>query len=82
MDTLHKLLSPEYSKEDQEKAKSVDLISLPDGLKERCSNCIYLNKNNYCMNKNVNFTIKEPKKECCALWDNAKADRKRTQGEK
>lgn len=82
MDTFKKLLGPEYSKEEQMKARTVDLISLPSGLKERCSNCVFLNKNGYCTNGAVEFVIKDPENECCGLWDNNKIDRKKTQGEK
>ena len=68
-----------YSKEEKERAKKVDLISLPRGMQERCSNCKFLDKNNYCQNKRVMFHIERPDDECCGLWDNNLIDRTRTQ---
>lgn len=78
MDNIKKYLN---KKSELERAKKADLIELPDDLKERCSNCVFITKTGYCTHKKVDQQIQKPDKECCGLWDNPRIDRKRTQGE-
>ena len=70
------LESPEcrlkYSKEDQEVAKAVDLITLPESVEgTNCFNCKYIKKwdfeAGFCMNKKIELPVTS--KMCCALWD-------------
>lgn len=64
----------------KERAKAVDLIYVPKGLKERCSNCSFLDKDtNLCKHKEVLFVIQDPEEECCGRWDHPYVDRRRTQ---
>ncbi len=62
----------EYSQEDQEIAKSVDLITLPESVDgTNCFNCIYVKKwdseAGFCMHKKIKLPITA--KMCCSLWD-------------
>lgn len=80
MNPWHPMM-PHKSQNDFEKARKVDLISLPPGMTERCANCVHL-RGTFCTNPKVNQIIQEPTNECCGEWDNPHADRSKTQGEK
>jgi hypothetical protein len=58
--------------EDTERARSVDLISLPIDVKgTNCGNCKFVFKGKeggYCTNNKVNMPVND--RMCCALWDN------------
>ena len=67
-----------YTEEEKTRAKKADLIFIPMGLKERCSNCKFI-KNGYCKHPKIDLKIEDPVNECCGYWDNDRIDRKRTQ---
>lgn len=59
-------------------AKSVDLLTMPYNIGgTNCFNCKFLTnvtkEKGFCSNKNVQLYVN--KRQCCALWDNAKSFR-------
>lgn len=72
------------TEEEMARAEAADLIYIPNGMAERCSNCKYLQPQTgaYCSHPKVRLEIRMPSSECCAFWDNRKIDRSKTQGVK
>lgn len=62
-------------KEDKNKFKKADLITLPKGIQgTNCSNCMYF-ENGICNHQKLKGA-KVTKRNCCAYWDHKNVDRK------
>jgi len=64
-----------YNKEDLERAKAADLVTLPEDVKgTNCYNCMYIfdkkDDIGFCKHPKVAQYVNE--RMCCALWDNRK----------
>lgn len=60
--------------EELKRARAGDLIVLPKGLIERCSNCKYLSGSE-CVHPKMRLPIADPPNMCCGYWDNKAIDR-------
>jgi hypothetical protein len=60
-----------------QRAQTVDLMEIPKGMGERCSNCSFID-GTYCKHPEVQFDIaliKPTDELCCARWENPEANR-------